>query len=31
MSEDGITRSAILLMTIGEEEAVEVFKYLGPK
>jgi flagellar motor switch protein FliG len=31
MSEDGIQRSAILLMSIGEEEAVEVFKYLGPK
>lgn len=31
MSEDGVNRSAILLMSIGEEEAVEVFKYLGPK
>jgi flagellar motor switch protein FliG len=31
MSEDGVQRSAILLMSIGEEEAVEVFKYLGPK
>jgi flagellar motor switch protein FliG len=31
MSEDGIQRSAILLMSIGEEEAVEVFKHLGPK
>lgn len=31
MSEDGITRSAILLMSLGEEEAVEVFKHLGPK
>lgn len=31
MSEEGIQRSAILLMTLGEEEAVEVFKYLGPK
>jgi flagellar motor switch protein FliG len=30
-SEDGITRSAILLMSLGEEEAVEVFKHLGPK
>ncbi|HZP85411.1 MAG TPA: flagellar motor switch protein FliG [Burkholderiales bacterium] len=30
-SEDGVTRSAILLMSIGEEEAVEVFKHLGPK
>jgi flagellar motor switch protein FliG len=31
MSEDGVQRSAILLMSIGEEEAVEVFKYLGPR
>lgn len=31
MSEDGINRSAILLMSIGQQEAVEVFKYLGPK
>lgn len=31
MSEEGIQKSAILLMTLGEEEAVEVFKYLGPK
>jgi flagellar motor switch protein FliG len=31
MSEAGIQRSAILLMSIGEEEAVEVFKFLGPK
>jgi flagellar motor switch protein FliG len=31
MSEDGVTRSAILLMSIGEEVAVEVFKHLGPK
>jgi flagellar motor switch protein FliG len=31
VSEDGVTRSAILLMSIGEEEAVEVFKHLGPK
>ncbi|MEO8037371.1 MAG: flagellar motor switch protein FliG [Betaproteobacteria bacterium] len=31
MSDDWVNRSAILLMTIGEEEAVEVFKYLGPK
>jgi flagellar motor switch protein FliG len=31
MSEAGIQRSAILLMSLGEEEAVEVFKYLGPK
>jgi flagellar motor switch protein FliG len=31
MSEDGVQRSAILLMSLGEEEAVEVFKYLGPR
>lgn len=31
MSEDGILKSAILLMSIGEEEAAEVLKYLGPK
>ena len=31
MSEDGIQRSAILLMSLGEEEAAEVFKHLGPK
>ncbi|MHB1231283.1 MAG: flagellar motor switch protein FliG [Burkholderiales bacterium] len=31
MSEQGIERSAILLMSLGEEEAAEVFKFLGPK
>ena len=31
MSEQGIQRSAILLMSLGEEEAAEVFKHLGPK
>ncbi|MDA8095407.1 MAG: flagellar motor switch protein FliG [Betaproteobacteria bacterium] len=31
MSQDGIQKSAILLMSLGEEEAVEVFKYLGPR
>ena len=31
MSEEGIMKSAILLMSLGEEEAVEVFKFLGPK
>ncbi len=31
MSDDGILKSAILLMSLGEEEAAEVFKYLGPK
>ena len=31
MSEIGIQKSAILLMSLGEAEAVEVFKFLGPK
>jgi flagellar motor switch protein FliG len=31
MSEEGIRKSAILLMSMGEEEAAEVLKYLGPK
>jgi flagellar motor switch protein FliG len=31
MSEDGVERSAILLMSLGEEGAVEVFKHLGPR
>ena len=31
MSDNGIERSAILLMSLGEEEAAEVFKHLGPK
>ncbi|HTT40872.1 MAG TPA: flagellar motor switch protein FliG [Burkholderiales bacterium] len=31
MSEEGVQRSAILLMSIGEDQAVEVFKYLGPR
>lgn len=31
MSDEGTEKAAILLMAIGEEEAVEVFKYLGPK
>ncbi|WP_018149955.1 flagellar motor switch protein FliG [Leeia oryzae] len=31
MSDEGIRKSAILLMSLGEEEAAEVFKYLGPK
>jgi len=30
-NEEAIRRSAILLMSLGEEAAVEVFKYLGPK
>lgn len=31
MSESGIQKSAILMMSLGEAEAVEVFKFLGPK
>jgi len=31
MSNDGAVKSAILLMTLGETEAAEVLKYLGPK
>jgi flagellar motor switch protein FliG len=31
MSDEGVLKSAILLMSIGEEEAAEVLKYLGPK
>ena len=31
MSDEGVQKSAILLMTLGEEEAAEVFKYLNPK
>lgn len=31
MSDEGVQRSAILLMALGEQDAVEVFKYLGPK
>lgn len=31
MSELGITRSAILLLSLGENEAAEVLRYLGPK
>ena len=31
MDEEGVRRASILLMTLGEEAAVEVFKYLGPK
>jgi len=31
VSDQGIQRSAILLMSLGEEEAAEVFKHLGPK
>jgi len=31
MAEDGITKSAMLLLTIGEDEAAEVLKHLGPR
>ncbi|MDB5867232.1 MAG: flagellar motor switch protein FliG [Betaproteobacteria bacterium] len=31
MSSDGIQKSAILLMSLGEDDAAEVFKYLGPR
>ncbi|MBY0578132.1 MAG: flagellar motor switch protein FliG [Burkholderiales bacterium] len=31
MSDEGINKSAILLLSLGENEAAEVFKYLGPK
>ena len=31
MDEEGLSQAAILLLTIGEEEASEVFKYLSPK
>jgi flagellar motor switch protein FliG len=31
MDEDGLQDSAILLMSLGEEEAAEVFKHLTPK
>jgi flagellar motor switch protein FliG len=31
MSEDGITKSAMLLLTLGENEAAEVLKHLGPR
>jgi flagellar motor switch protein FliG len=31
MDEAGLEDAAILLMTLGEEEAAEVFKHLGPK
>jgi flagellar motor switch protein FliG len=31
MNDEGILKSAILLMSLGEEEASHVFRYLGPK
>lgn len=31
MSSDGVQKSAILLMSLGEDDAAEVFKHLGPR
>jgi flagellar motor switch protein FliG len=31
LNEDGVHKSALLLMSLGEDAAVEVFKFLGPK
>lgn len=31
MNDDGLSKSAILLLSLGENEAAEVLKYLGPK
>lgn len=31
MSDEGLKKSAILLLALGQDEAAEVFKYLGPK
>ncbi|MCE9638732.1 MAG: flagellar motor switch protein FliG [Betaproteobacteria bacterium] len=31
MAAEGITKSAILMMSLGEDEAAEVFKHLGPR
>src|SRR3984957_7123818 len=31
MNAEGLNKAALLLMSIGEEEAAEVFKYLGPR
>ena len=31
MDNDGINRSAVLLMSLGEDEAAEVFKFLAPR
>ena len=31
MANDGLSKSAILLMSLGEDEAAEVFKHLGPR
>lgn len=31
MSDDGVMKSAVLMLAIGEDEAAEVMKYLTPK
>ena len=31
MAADGVTRSAILMLALGEDEAAEVMKHLSPK
>ena len=31
MIENGIMRGAILMLALGEDEAAEVMKYLGPR
>ena len=31
MADDGLSKSAILLMSLGEDEAAEVLKHLGPR
>ena len=31
MSDQGVNRSAILLLSLGEDEAAQVLKYLGPR
>jgi flagellar motor switch protein FliG len=31
MSNEGVSKSAILLMALGEDEAAEILKYLGPR
>ena len=31
MDEEGLSDAAILLMSLGEEEAAEVFRHLSPK
>jgi flagellar motor switch protein FliG len=31
MSEDGVFKGAVLMLALGEEEAAEVMKYLGPR